>query len=68
MGNPLLKHAAFPLNLELTERWLHHFNQACDHHFAGEYTENAKCRAAIMAEVFLSKTVPNIGNKTKSSR
>lgn len=66
VGNPFLKHSTLPINLELITRWLGHFNETCDHHFEGEFTENAKWRASIMANVFLTKIGSNQENKTKS--
>jgi len=65
-GNPFLKPSNLPINSELIARWLGHFNETCDQHFKGENAENAKWRASIMAEVFLSKIGSNLENKTKS--
>jgi hemoglobin len=66
VGNPFLKHSSLPISSELITRWLAHFNQTCDYYFAGQYADNAKWRASIMAEVFLNKIGSNQENKTKS--
>lgn len=65
-GNPFLKHSTLPIRQELINRWLQLFNETCDTNFFGEYAENAKWRASIMAEVFLKKIGSNIENQTKS--
>jgi hemoglobin len=66
VGNPFLKHSTLPIRLELISRWLLLFNETCEEHFFGEITENAKWRASIMAEVFLTKIGSNVKNQTKS--
>ena len=66
VGNPFMKHSTLPIKLELINRWLQLFNDTCDDNFTGEYTENAKWRASVMAEVFLRKIGSNIQNQTKS--
>lgn len=66
VGNPFLKHSTLLMRLELINRWLLLFNKTCDANFSGEFAENAKWRASVMAEVFLKKIGSNIENQTKT--
>jgi hemoglobin len=66
VGNPFLKHSVLPLTTDLINQWIHLFYSTCDEHFYGEFAQNAKWRAGIMAEVFSTKIASNVPNQTKS--
>jgi len=54
-GNPFAKHA--PLSIEQLhfDRWLEIFNETIDQHFNGDVATDAKTRAGLMANMFLSR-------------
>jgi hemoglobin len=54
-GNPFLKHVNLPLQREDFSRWLLHFTNTVDEHFAGEKAEEAKQRALSIAGIFQLK-------------
>lgn len=54
-GNPGLKHLDLPVNREHFDRWLQLFYETIDNYFAGEKAEEAKWRAANIAEMFQRK-------------
>jgi hemoglobin len=54
-GNPFAKHAPLPIALEHFRRWLELFNETIDAHFTGSMAEDAKKKAGLMAEMFMSK-------------
>lgn len=54
-GTPFRPHAELPLEVVHFERWKTLFNETIDEYFQGEKAEEAKWRAAKMAEMFLMK-------------
>jgi hemoglobin len=54
-GSPFPPHANLPISHKHFERWMQLFNQTLDELFTGEKAEEAKWRAAKMAEIFESK-------------
>jgi hemoglobin len=54
-GSPFPPHANLPISHNHFERWMQLFNQTLDELFTGEKAEEAKWRAAKMAEIFESK-------------
>jgi len=52
-------HIAMPLKKQHFDRWIMLFNQTLDAHFAGENTEKAKQRAALIAWTIGSKITPS---------
>lgn len=54
-GSPFTPHAELPVQKEHFERWIKLFHETLDEHFHGEKVEEAKWRAARMAEMFLHK-------------
>lgn len=54
-GSPFLPHADLPVDKEHFAEWLALFNKTVDRLFTGEKAEEAKWRAAKMAELFEAK-------------
>jgi len=54
-GNPFAKHAPLPIAQQHFDRWLELFNATINNHFDGPIAEDAKHRAALMAEMFVYK-------------
>jgi hemoglobin len=54
-GSPFAPHARMPLETRHFESWLGHWNTTVDLLFDGTKADEAKWRAAKMAEMFLSK-------------
>ena len=54
-GSPFPPHANLPVSHIHFERWMLLFNQTLDELFTGEKADEAKWRAAKMAEIFESK-------------
>jgi|SRR5690606_8262974 Truncated hemoglobins len=54
-GSPFLPHAKLPVKKEHFDRWMKLFTETVDELFNGEKAENAKWRAARMAEMFHHK-------------
>ena len=54
-GSPFGPHATLPVSKEHFERWIDLFYQTLDEHFTGEQADEAKWRAAKMAEMFHHK-------------
>ena len=50
-GNPMHKHLALPIDETHFSQWLHLFHQTIDEHFAGEKADEAKKRAASIAQI-----------------
>lgn len=55
VGNPFARHAHMPLTKTHFEHWLHWFKETVDAHFDGPMATDAKRRASIMANNFLSR-------------
>lgn len=51
-GAPFPKHAVLPVRKEHFTRWLHRFTATVDEHFAGPHAQEAKARAASIADTF----------------
>ncbi|MDQ3110343.1 MAG: group III truncated hemoglobin [Bacteroidota bacterium] len=54
-GSPFPPHAGLPIGKLHFERWITLFYETIDEHFKGEKANEAKTRAAKMAEMFLYK-------------
>jgi hemoglobin len=54
-GNPFAKHAPLKIEQEHFVRWLQLFNEIIDHNFEGYIAQDAKNRAELMANMFLSR-------------
>ena len=54
-GNPFAKHAPLPIAPEHFGRWLELFSETIDANFAGPMAIEAKQKAGIMANMFMSK-------------
>lgn len=54
-GSPFAPHANLPLDKSHFDRWLELFNKTIDEQFTGQKAEEARWRAAKMAEMFLYK-------------
>ena len=54
-GNPFAKHVPLGISQEHFSRWLVLFAATINHHFEGPMAEDAKHRAELMAEMFVSK-------------
>jgi hemoglobin len=54
-GSPFPAHAGLPVEKEHFERWITLFYETVNEHFKGAKAEEAKVRAAKMAEMFLFK-------------
>lgn len=54
-GQPFAKHAPLPIEQEHFERWLGLFMATIDNHFEGRVADDAKNRAVLMADMFLSR-------------
>lgn len=54
-GSPFAPHAFLPVGAGNFARWVSIFNENADECFAGEKVEEAKWRAAKMAEMFQAK-------------
>lgn len=55
LGSPFVPHANLPVNHEHFERWMALFTKTVDELFTGLKAEEAKWRAAKMAELFEAK-------------
>lgn len=51
-GSPFVPHASLPVVKEHFNRWIKLFYETLDEHFKGERADEAKWRAAKMAEMF----------------
>ncbi|MDB5119396.1 MAG: globin [Sphingobacteriales bacterium] len=65
-GSPFPPHANLPVNSSHFNAWKELFNETIDELFKGQNAENAKFRAAAMAEMFLSKIEYSRNNPFKS--
>ncbi len=54
-GSPFTPHALLPVGKEHFDQWITLFYETVDENFTGEKAEEAKWRAARMAEMFLYK-------------
>jgi len=54
-GRPFPPHAQLPVDQTHFQRWIQLFYQTLDAHFSGAVADEARWRAARMAEMFLSK-------------
>jgi hemoglobin len=54
-GNPFAKHASLKIEQEHFERWIDLFNETIDHNFEGPMANDVKNRAALMADMFLTR-------------
>ena len=54
-GNPFISHIDLPIEQQHFVRWIELFYQTLDEHFEGEKVDEAKWRAAKMAEAFQHK-------------
>lgn len=54
-GNPFAKHAPLAIEQSHFDRWLELFNETVDQHFNGNVATDAKNRAGLMANMFLSR-------------
>lgn len=54
-GNPFMPHVDLPVEKQHFVRWIELFYQTLDEHFEGGKVDEAKWRAAKMAEMFLYK-------------
>ncbi|HTI59510.1 group III truncated hemoglobin [Mucilaginibacter sp.] len=61
-GNPFAKHAPLSIGLPHFERWLELFYATIDERFKGYIAEDAKKRAQLMANMFLSRLQQLNGN------
>ncbi len=50
-GNPMRKHLSLPIDESHFSQWLHLFGQTIDENFKGEKAEEAKKRAASIAQI-----------------
>ena len=64
-GSPFPPHALLPVNKEHFDQWLTLFYETVDENFTGEKAEEAKWRAARMAEMFQYKIEYYRNNQTK---
>lgn len=61
-GNPFAKHAPLKINGSHFERWLELFYETIDERFEGYIAEDAKKRAELMANMFLTRLQQLDGN------
>ncbi|HET7896070.1 MAG TPA: group III truncated hemoglobin [Flavisolibacter sp.] len=54
-GNPMMKHLSLPIGEEHFSRWLALFNETIDQHFSGPKADEARKRAASIAQIILFK-------------
>lgn len=54
-GNPFMPHADLPVEKQHFDRWIELFYQTLEEQFEGEKADEAKWRAAKMAEMFQYK-------------
>jgi hemoglobin len=64
-GSPFPPHALLPVNKKHFDQWLSLFYKTVDENFTGEKAEEAKWRAARMAEMFQYKIEYYRNNQTK---
>ncbi len=64
-GSPFPPHALLPVNKKHFDEWLTLFYETVDENFTGEKAEEAKWRAARMAEMFQYKIEYYRNNQTK---
>lgn len=50
-GNPMVKHLTLPIGEEHFDRWLSLFNATIDRHFSGPKADEARKRAASIAQI-----------------
>lgn len=65
-GSPFGPHARLPIEKKHFDRWLKLFNETVDNNFSGKKAEEAKWRAAKMAEMFQYKIAYYKDNPKKS--
>ena len=65
-GSPFTPHALLPVNKGHFDQWLSIFYETVDENFTGEKAEEAKWRAARMAEMFQYKIEYYRNNPAKS--
>ena len=65
-GSPFPQHAQLPVSAEHFNAWKTLFNETIDALFEGERADDAKWRAATMAEMFLSKIEYSKNNNFRS--
>lgn len=64
-GNPFAKHAPLAIEQPHFDRWLELFNETIDRHFKGFVATDAKNRAILMANIFLSRLQNMTGRSDK---
>ena len=64
-GNPFAKHAPLAIEQQHFGRWLELFNETIDRHFKGHVATDAKNRAILMANMFLSRLQNMTGGSDK---
>lgn len=64
-GNPFAKHAPLKIDRVHFERWLELFYSTIDGHFEGHIAEDAKKRAELMANMFLTRLQQMNGNSDR---
>jgi hemoglobin len=64
-GNPFAKHAPLKIAKPHFDRWLELFYATIDGRFKGFVAEDAKRRAALMADMFLSRLAQLGGNSDR---
>ena len=64
-GSPFPPHALLPVSKEHFDQWLSLFYETIDENFTGEKADEAKWRAARMAEMFQYKIEYYRNNQTK---
>lgn len=64
-GNPFAKHAPLKIETRHFERWLLLFDETINQYFKGDMAKDAKNRAQLMAEMFLSRLQKITGGSDK---
>jgi len=64
-GNPFAKHAPLKIDGTHFERWLELFYATIDERFEGHIADDAKKRAALMANMFLTRLQQLNGNSDR---
>ena len=64
-GNPFAKHAPLKIDRPHFDRWLELFYATIDERFEGHIAEDAKKRAGLMADMFLSRLQQLNGNSDR---
>jgi hemoglobin len=65
-GSPFAPHAKLPMEKKHFDRWLKLFEETLDEYFSGTIAEEAKWRAAKMAEMFQYKIAYYKNNPSNS--